>query len=66
MFVKDAINLAVTVNGKKRAEFEINADASEADVLKAAKASVAKWIEGKEIIKEIYIKGKLVNLVVKG
>ncbi|MBN7288631.1 MULTISPECIES: leucine--tRNA ligase [Campylobacter] len=66
VFVKDAINLAVTVNGKKRAEFEINADASEADVLKAAKASVAKWIEGKEIIKEIYIKGKLVNLVVKG
>ncbi|MFC2491317.1 MAG: hypothetical protein ACFNUJ_01440, partial [Campylobacter curvus] len=50
----------------KRAEFEISADASEADVLKAAKASVAKWIEGKEIIKEIYIKGKLVNLVVKG
>ena len=66
VFVKDTINLAVTVNGKKRAEFEISADASEADVLQTAKASVAKWIEGKEIIKEIYIKGKLVNLVVKG
>ncbi|MCI6989645.1 MAG: leucine--tRNA ligase [Campylobacter sp.] len=65
VFVKDSINLAVTVNGKKRAEFEIVASASRDEILSTAKKSVSKWIENKEIIKEIYIESKLVNLVVK-
>jgi leucyl-tRNA synthetase len=36
-------------------------------VLKKAKENenVAKWLEGKEIVKEIYVPGKIVNLVVK-
>ena len=66
VFVKDSINLAVTINGKKRAEFEIAANVSESEAISAAKQNVAKWLEGKEIIKEIYVKGKLVNLVIKG
>ncbi|WP_169753245.1 leucine--tRNA ligase [Campylobacter mucosalis] len=66
VFVKDTINLAVTINGKKRAEFEISADTSEDEILKIAKEKTAKWLSGKEILKEIYIKGKLVNIVVKG
>ncbi len=66
VFVKDSINLAVTINGKKRAEFEIAANVSEIEAVNAAKQNVAKWLEGKEIIKEIYVKGKLVNLVIKG
>ena len=39
---------------------------SESEILKQAKQNVAKWLEGKEILKEIYIKGKLVNFVIKG
>ncbi|AQW88502.1 leucyl-tRNA synthetase [Campylobacter pinnipediorum subsp. caledonicus] len=66
VFVKDSFKLAVTVNGKKRAEFEISNETNEADIIKLAKEQVSKWIENKEIIKEIYIKEKLVNLVVKG
>ncbi|CAD7287266.1 leucine--tRNA ligase [Campylobacter suis] len=66
VFVKDTINLAVTINGKKRAEFEISASAKQEDVLKEAKTQTAKWLDGKEILKEIYIPGKLVNLVIKG
>ena len=66
VFVKDSINLAVTINGKKRAEFEIAANVSESEAISVAKQNVAKWLEGKEIIKEIYVKGKLVNLVIKG
>ena len=66
VFVKDSIALAVTVNGKKRAEFEVAASESESEILKQAKQNVAKWLEGKEILKEIYIKGKLVNFVIKG
>ena len=37
------------------------------DILKKAKQleSIAKWLEGKEIVKEIYVPGKIVNIVVK-
>ena len=65
VFIKDNLNLAVSVNGKKRAEFEISSSASKDEILKAAKQSVAKWLEAKELVKEIYIDSKLVNLVVK-
>lgn len=65
VFVKDSIVLAVTVNGKKRSEIEVGADLSEDEILKTAKESVAKWLEDKSIIKEIYVKNKLVNLVIK-
>ncbi|CAD7287861.1 Leucine--tRNA ligase [Campylobacter majalis] len=66
VFVQDSMTLAITVNGKKRAELEVASDMVEMEILSVAKQKVAKWIEGKEIIKEIYVKGKLVNLVIKG
>jgi leucine--tRNA ligase len=34
--------------------------------LALARQSAAKWLEGKEIIKQIYVNGKLVNFVIKG
>lgn len=66
VFVKDSLSLGVTVNGKRRAEIEVASDASENEVLCEAKKSIEKWLEGKEIVKEIYVTGKLVNLVIKG
>jgi leucyl-tRNA synthetase len=66
VFVEDSITLGVSVNGKKRGEIEVAADASKEEIINAAKADVAKWIEGKEIVKEIVVPKKLVNLVVKG
>ncbi len=65
VFEKDEIRLAVTVNGKKRAEIEVASDLSQNEILKIAKEQVLKWLENKKIIKEIYIENKLVNLVVK-
>ncbi|MSN96056.1 leucine--tRNA ligase [Campylobacter sp. FMV-PI01] len=65
VFVKDTLNLAVTINGKRRSEIEIQTNLDDSEILNLAKKSVAKWIENKTIIKEIYIKEKLVNLVVK-
>jgi leucyl-tRNA synthetase len=60
------ITVALQVNGKLRDTVELPADASEADLLAAAKASakVAAYLEGKTIRKEIVVPGKLVNLVV--
>jgi len=63
---KDEINYPVSVNGKKRAEISVNADASKEEVLAQAKKAVSKYIEGKEIIKEIFVPGRIVNIVVKG
>lgn len=66
VFVEESITLGVSINGKNRAEIEVANDASKEDIIKEAKIAVAKWIESKEIIKEIVVPGKLVNIVVKG
>jgi leucyl-tRNA synthetase len=66
--VDDTIEIAVQINGKIRAKLSIAAEAEQADVLALAKAEskVAEAISGKTVVKEIYIKGRLVNIVVKG
>ncbi|MDR2636209.1 MAG: class I tRNA ligase family protein, partial [Campylobacteraceae bacterium] len=64
VFEAESMILAVTVNGKRRAEFEISVNASEEEILAAGKAAAAKWIEGLNLKKEIYVSKKLVNLVV--
>jgi len=63
---KDEINYPVQVNGKKRAEISVSADASKEEILKAAKEAVNKYIDGKNIIKEIVVPNRIVNIVVKG
>lgn len=65
VFVKDTLNLAVTVNGKRRAEIEVDKNLSQDEIISLAKEKAAKWLENKTIIKEIYVKEKLVNLVIK-
>ena len=68
VFVQDSILLAVTVNGKKRGEIEVSPSASKEEILECAKENenTKKWLDGKEIIKEIVVPNKLVNFVVKG
>lgn len=66
VFEVDTLTLGVSVNGKNRSTIEVGASESEEHILSIAKASVEKWIEGKEIVKAIVIPGKLVNLVIKG
>jgi leucyl-tRNA synthetase len=66
VFVSDTITIAITINGKKRAEIEVSPSASKEEVLIIAKEASSKWIDGKEIIKEIVVPNKLVNLVIKG
>ena len=65
VFVADTIGMGVSVNGKPRAQIEVAPGADKEEILKIAKAAVPKWLEGKTIIKEIVVPGKLVNLVVK-
>ena len=65
VFVQDTITLGVSVNGKRRGEIEIASDASKDEIVTEAKKVVSKWLEGKNLIKEIVVPNKLVNLVVK-
>jgi leucyl-tRNA synthetase len=66
VFVEDTITLGVSINGKRRTEIEVATDESDENVLKIAKESAAKWLEGQTIVKEIVVPKKLVNLVIKG
>ena len=66
VFKMDSIILAVTINGKKRCEIEVAPNSSNEEVLSVAKIAGAKWLDGFELIKEIVVPNKLVNLVVKG
>ena len=61
------VEIAVQVNGKIKARISVAADISAPDAIAAAKAdgAVAAAIEGKSIIKELYVPKKLVNIVVK-
>lgn len=63
----DTIELAIQVMGKLRGTVEVAADAAKDDVLALAKAqpNVARHLEGKTIIKEIFVPGRLVNFVAK-
>ncbi len=65
VFKKDSVTYAVTLNGKKRAEIKVSATLGKDEVMEVAKEQVAKWLDGKTIIKEIYVPNKLVNLVIK-
>ena len=59
--------MVVQVNGKLRSRVPMKKDASKEEMLSVAKANekIIPWLEGKSIIKEIVVPGKLVNIVVK-
>ena len=66
--VDSTIEIAVQVNGKLRGKLMVAADISAEDAIAAAKADekVQSFLTDKNVVKEIYVPGKLVNLVVKG
>ncbi|MBQ8752334.1 MAG: class I tRNA ligase family protein, partial [Clostridia bacterium] len=65
--VEHTVEIALQVNGKIRSRIQVAADISQADALAVAKADerVAEMLAGMQIVKELYVPGKLVNLVVK-
>lgn len=65
--VDDTVNIAVQVNGKLKNAIAVPVDSEQADVAAIAKADpkVAFAIDGKQIVKEIYVKNKIFNIVVR-
>ena len=64
---EDEVEMVVQVNGKNRARITVSADATEAEIKNAAFADekVRAACAGKEIVKVLVVKGRLVNIVVK-
>jgi leucyl-tRNA synthetase len=64
---RETYMLVVQVNGKLRDRIEVSSDTAESDLVELAKASdnVQRQLDGKAIVKEIVVPGRLVNLVVR-
>ncbi|HAL31753.1 MAG TPA: leucine--tRNA ligase [Lachnospiraceae bacterium] len=62
---EDTVEIGVQVNGKVRGTVSIAVDAAKDDALAAAREVIADKLEGKSIVKEIYVPGKIINIVVK-
>ena len=63
--VQDTVEIALQIGGKLRGTMEISKDAAKDDVLAQAKEVLASKIEGKTVVKEIYVPGKIINIVAK-
>ena len=65
--IDDEVEIPVQVNGKLRGKVLVAKDATQEAVAEKAKANedVLKFIEGKEIVKEIYVPGRMYTIVVK-
>ena len=63
--VQDTVEIALQIGGKLRGRMEISVDAAKEDVLAQAKEVLAARLEGKTIVKEIYVPGKIVNIIAK-
>jgi leucyl-tRNA synthetase len=67
LLASDTITLIVQVNGKLRDRIEVPSEASKEELLVLARESekVGRYLDGKDVVKEIVVPGKLVNLVVR-
>ncbi len=67
LVVDDTVTLGIQINGKVRGELEVAVDAPKDEVLAAARAieNVAKYISEGELVKEIYVPGKIIGFVIK-
>jgi leucyl-tRNA synthetase len=67
LLTSDTITLVVQVNGKRRDQIEAAADAPEEELVRLARESelVQRQIDGKQVVKEIVVPGRLINLVVR-
>ncbi len=65
--VDDEIEIVAQINGKVRAKLMIPAEIESAEAIELAKKDpvIAAAVEGKSIVKELYVKGRLVNIVIK-
>jgi leucyl-tRNA synthetase len=64
--IQDKVTVAIQINGKLRGTITVDASLDKEEVVKLAKSDekIKIWLDGKEVKKEIFVPGKLVNFVV--
>ncbi|MDQ3571276.1 MAG: leucine--tRNA ligase [Actinomycetota bacterium] len=67
LLTAETVTVVVQVNGKRRAQIEVAADTPNDELLRLARASklVESHLDGKEVVKEVVVPGRLVNLVAR-
>lgn len=65
LLVQDTITYVVQVNGKLRANLIARVDASQETIEKEAAKIIEKWLEGKQIIKVVFVHGRLISFVIR-
>ena len=65
--VGGSIKLPIQINGKVRGFYEAEKDAEQKEIIEAVKEipNINKYLENKDIIKIIYVKGKIINIIIK-
>ena len=63
--IDDEIELPIQVNGKLKATIMVPANSEETTIKETVHEKISHLLDGKQIVKEIYIKGKIYNIVVK-
>ena len=65
--IKSSMQIAIQVNGKMRGTIDVDADETKDEIIRLSKnnTNVNSFIENKQILREIYVPGKLVNFVIK-
>ncbi len=64
--VESTVELPVQVNGKLRGKITVSVDVAKDDAIALAMDAVASYVEGKAVVKQIFVPGRMVNIVVKG
>ena len=62
---EDTFNLPIQVNGKLRGNADVAVNLPEEEIKEIAHKTVSSYLEGKEIVKEIYVTNKIYNIVIK-
>ena len=63
--VKEDMKIVIQTNGKLRGTFEVAKSADKDTIIQMAKDQIKDFLADKTILKEVYVPGKLVNLVIK-
>ena len=62
---EDTYNLPIQINGKLRATISIPLDTEETIIKEKAHEAISSYLDGKEILKEIYVRNRIYNIVIK-
>ena len=63
--VQDSVEIALQIGGKLRGKMQVAINVSKEEAIAQAKEALASRLEGKTVVKEIYVPGKIINLIVK-